>query len=274
MHVQKYALKYPQSVVNVCLVLFHDCTSMTTEFLRQIRWMFGGSRRDIAAQIHRELRVLHRHYRSELQGSQSSRSDDKFGVNAIGIQSPVCWPDSPPHLRSFTHTTTDFGGSRGWNGWSGRWPGGWGGSTLSGVALFSVNQFDNQATENAPPAFQLMRPAPVADVVAVMLKGEWPKLSLDVASIEQDLHDIILDPDPYNTSQNFQRSVLLGKISLPLTLHTPMDAHWLLTFVAVSELASFRVLAAKAWPENVRYCGVLVLFVFIGSTAAMSTNPV
>ena len=42
----------------------------------------------------------------------------------------------------------------------------------------------------------ILRPAPAGDVIAVMLKGEWPKLNMDVATLEKDLDDIIMEPDP------------------------------------------------------------------------------
>ena len=164
--------------------------------------MFGASRAELSAQLHRELRALYTHFESGLSLSEAPKSK-----NSVGLQSPLCWPRAPAHPGNIAHSRLDGSaighrdrGHKGslWAGWAGAWPGGrWGGSTLSGMAVMPVSRFKSDVnTKSLAPKLRILRPAPTGDVIAVMLKGEWPKLNMDVSTLEKDLDDIIMEPDP------------------------------------------------------------------------------
>jgi len=177
--------------------------------------MFGSSRVELAAELHRELRALHSHFQAQLDG---------VGPNSVGLQAPVCWPRAPPELilptfSPITLSTKESGrsSSSGWNGWQGGWIGGsLGGSVVSGMAVLPLQAHSEHVIGASAwrdrPHFRILRPAPVGDVVAVILKGEWPKLNMDVSSIERDLHHIIQEPNPYVCSRSSEMSVSSGSL--------------------------------------------------------------
>lgn len=93
-----------------------------------------------------------------------------------------------------------------------------------------------------------VKPVPIEYVESEFLKSEWYKDFFD--PVRQEFHNIVMNPDLLNNSQNYTRKGLLWSWRRPLLCALPIDTEWYLAEITQESFGDILVIRETFWEKT------------------------